>query len=125
MLFRSSFETQDEVHVVMELAMGGELFDRIVECGSFDEPQAKHVTRQLLSVLEFMHARGVLHRDIKPENVLCTDREPHLRGHIKLCDFGFAAEFKQDEAAELPAHASSDAQRQTLTLATSPSASAR
>ena len=37
----------------------------------------------------------------KPENVLCTDREPHLRGHVKLCDFGFASAFAVGRGAQL------------------------
>jgi serine/threonine protein kinase len=45
-----------------------------------------------------LHRMGIAHRDIKPENVLCTDKQPHKQGHIKLCDFGFAAEFVEDES---------------------------
>lgn len=35
--------------------------------GSFDEKSAKFYAAQTLSVIGFMHGRGVIHRDIKPE----------------------------------------------------------
>ena len=67
---------------------GGELFDRIVEKGSYSEKDAadliKQVPRQsqtsrchshpstvqVLSAVAYMHDQGVVHRDLKPENLL-------------------------------------------------------
>ena len=60
--------------------------------------RAARVRRQICGAIVYLHHIGIAHRDIKPENVLCTDREPHVRGHVKLSDFGFAAEF--DAASE-------------------------
>jgi len=47
---------------------------------------------QILSALEFCHARQVLHRDLKPSNVL-IDQASML---VKLADFGLAREFRND-----------------------------
>ena len=66
------YESPREVLLLMERADGGELFDAIVKAGSFDEPRAAHVMRQLLHVLAFMHRRGVIHRDVMPENRTAT-----------------------------------------------------
>jgi serine/threonine protein kinase len=41
---------------------------------------------QCISVLEAIHARGVIHRDIKPQNFMFDPR-----GNIQLIDFGLAA----------------------------------
>jgi len=72
---REVFETPTALYIIMERAMGGELFDRIVEKGSFSEAEAATVTYQLLSALADMHKRGMIHRDIKPENLLLTTKD--------------------------------------------------
>ena len=44
---------------------GGELFDRIVEKGSYTEKDASMLIRQILEAVDYMHERGVVHRDLK------------------------------------------------------------
>lgn len=44
---------------------GGELFDRIVEKGSYTEKDASHLIRQVLEAVDFMHEQGIVHRDLK------------------------------------------------------------
>ena len=44
---------------------GGELFDRIVEKGSYTEQDASDLIRQVLEAVDFMHDKGVVHRDLK------------------------------------------------------------
>jgi calcium/calmodulin-dependent protein kinase I len=56
---------------VMELADGGEVFERICEKGAYSEADAASVVRQVALALAFMHSLGVAHRDLKPEN-LCA-----------------------------------------------------
>jgi p38 MAP kinase len=41
---------------------------------------------QLLQVLSYMHAHGVVHRDLKPENILLSTNQDEL----KVCDLGLA-----------------------------------
>jgi serine/threonine protein kinase len=51
----------------MELANGGELFDRIkLDCGA-REATAKLFFQQLLRGVMHCHQHGVCHRDLKPE----------------------------------------------------------
>ena len=64
------FESQDRVYMVMELATGGELFDRIVAKGTFTERDATRVVQMALDGLKYLHALGITHRDLKPENLL-------------------------------------------------------
>ena len=44
---------------------GGELFDRIVEKGSYTEKDASDLIRQILEGVEYLHSIDVCHRDLK------------------------------------------------------------
>lgn len=44
---------------------GGELFDRIVEKGSYTEKDAANLIQQILEAVNYMHGQGVVHRDLK------------------------------------------------------------
>ncbi|ETK74062.1 CAMK/CAMKL protein kinase, variant [Phytophthora nicotianae] len=77
--------------LVLELAGGGELFDRIkLDCGTSEET-ARLYFRQLISGVAFCHNSGVCHRDLKPENLLLADNEEHST--LKIADFGLSAIF--------------------------------
>ena len=43
---------------------------------------------QLVSVVGYIHAMGVVHRDLKPENLLFSSTADQAQ--IKVVDFGFA-----------------------------------
>ena len=44
---------------------GGELFDRIVEKGSYTEKDASQLIKQVLEAVDYMHEEGIVHRDLK------------------------------------------------------------
>lgn len=50
---------------------GGELFDRIVEKGSYTEKDASGLIRQVLEAVDYMHEQGVVHRDLKVSSTVC------------------------------------------------------
>eukprot|EP00929_Paragymnodinium_shiwhaense_P020312 TRINITY_DN13585_c1_g4_i1.p1 TRINITY_DN13585_c1_g4~~TRINITY_DN13585_c1_g4_i1.p1 ORF type:complete len:643 (-),score=136.71 TRINITY_DN13585_c1_g4_i1:109-2037(-) len=85
-----TFEDEQNLHLVMELCSGGELFDRILQTGHFTEKETKLVMRQLLGALAYMHDGSILHRDVKPENILLTEGLDWHAAIIKLADFGVA-----------------------------------
>ncbi|CAE7156368.1 fhkC [Symbiodinium pilosum] len=82
-------EGQDYLHLVMELVEGGELFDHIVQIGSFTEPVARYVFIQIAEGLKYIHSQHIVYRDLKPENIL-VDQKNSRQGllEIKLSDFG-------------------------------------
>lgn len=77
--------------IAMELAEGGDLFDKIEADEGVGEDIAHFYFSQLISAVGYMHSMGIAHRDIKPENVLLS-----AEGDLKLSDFGLAALFKKD-----------------------------
>ncbi|CAL8094867.1 unnamed protein product [Calicophoron daubneyi] len=81
-------EDDDCYYLVMELVTGGELFDRIVQKGSYTEKDASSLIRQVLLATEYMHSQGVVHRDLKPENLLYYS--PAEDSKIMVSDFGLS-----------------------------------
>ena len=67
---------------------GGELFDRIVEKGSYTEKDAADPIKQVLSAVAYMHSEGVVHRDLKPENLLYHSSDEDSK--IMISDFGLS-----------------------------------
>jgi len=82
------YEDKTKVYLVMELVTGGELFDRIVEKGSYTEKDAADLIKQVLSAVAYMHDEGVVHRDLKPENLLYYS--PDEDSKIMISDFGLS-----------------------------------
>ncbi|XP_066997431.1 calcium/calmodulin-dependent protein kinase type 1 isoform X3 [Anabrus simplex] len=83
-----TFEDKHKVYLIMELVTGGELFDRIVEKGSYTEKDASDLIRQVLEAVDYMHEQGVVHRDLKPENLLYYS--PDEDSKIMISDFGLS-----------------------------------
>src|SRR3990167_5897991 len=89
------FETDNEVILVMELAQGGELFDKLIEDGSYNESDTVRILQQIIRAVDYLHSLNIVHRDLKPENILLkntTTRE------IKICDFGLSKVFDEIES---------------------------
>jgi len=82
------YETEDEVLLVIEIMMGGELFDLLDENGPYGEADAAKYLRSIAAGLAYLHEGGVAHRDLKPENLLLTSKGPE--GVLKISDFGLA-----------------------------------
>lgn len=73
----------------LELAEGGDLFDKIEADAGVGEDVAHFYFTQLVSAISWCHGKGVAHRDIKPENMLLSGG-----GDLKLADFGLATMFQ-------------------------------
>ena len=58
---------EDSTTVIEEYIEG-----RIPDGTQMSPKQLRSVIRQLCSVLEFLHKKGIIHRDIKPSNLLMT-----------------------------------------------------
>eukprot|EP01121_Diplochlamys_sp_Union-15-3_P021693 TRINITY_DN8915_c0_g1_i2.p1 TRINITY_DN8915_c0_g1~~TRINITY_DN8915_c0_g1_i2.p1 ORF type:complete len:450 (-),score=100.64 TRINITY_DN8915_c0_g1_i2:1-1200(-) len=81
------YEEDKQIHLVLELVTGGELFDKLVEMEYYSESDAAKLIHQLINIVKFLHSKNIVHRDLKPENMLFVDPSAET---IKLCDFGLA-----------------------------------
>ncbi len=52
---------------------------------------AKHMFKQLIDAVAYLHSLGIVHRDIKMENIMFT-----LSGQLKLSDFGLSRHFSPE-----------------------------
>ncbi|PSS31221.1 Calcium-dependent protein kinase [Actinidia chinensis var. chinensis] len=86
--FKGAYEDKSNLHLVMELCSGGELFDRITTKGSYSEREAARIGRQIVNVVHVCHFLGVMHRDLKPENFLLVSRDDD--SPLKATDFGLS-----------------------------------
>ncbi|OMO91171.1 hypothetical protein CCACVL1_07201, partial [Corchorus capsularis] len=82
---KATYEDNENVHLVMELCEGGELFDRIVARGHYTERAAANVAKTIAEVVRMCHENGVMHRDLKPENFLFANKKEHAP--LKAIDF--------------------------------------
>jgi serine/threonine-protein kinase Chk2 len=98
---KDTFDEDDGVYLVLELATEGELFNWIVLKQKLTESETRKVFVQLFQAVKYLvrtasmspniadfskHERNIVHRDIKPENILLTDKDLN----VKLADFGLA-----------------------------------
>ncbi len=82
------FESKDCVYLVMELATGGELYERIKMKGHLSEKESIRILQMVLDGVIYLHGKGITHRDLKPENLLFY--HPGQDSKVLITDFGFA-----------------------------------
>ncbi len=78
------FEEDKEFYLVQEFIEGHPLSDELLPGKKLSEAQVILLLKDVLGILNFVHAQNVIHRDIKPENLIRRDRDQKL----VLIDFG-------------------------------------
>lgn len=78
------FTEGDDFYLVQEF-IAGHTLEKELELGQlWSEQQVIQLLEEVLTVLTFVHAQGVIHRDIKPANIIRRERDNKL----VLIDFG-------------------------------------
>ncbi|CAH8589293.1 unnamed protein product [Schistosoma intercalatum] len=80
-----SFKDNSNLYLVMEYAIGGDLFTLLRNMKQFPNEMVKFYGAQVILAFEYLHYLAIVYRDLKPENLLI-----HSNGFIKLTDLGFA-----------------------------------
>lgn len=81
-------DTENNLFIILELADGGELFDKILEKIRFSEKEAKLHFYQMVSAVKYLHKKNIAHRDLKPENILLSNDDSNPL--IKISDMGLS-----------------------------------
>lgn len=80
-----TFQSKDNLYLVMEYLNGGDCAALIKSLGSLPEEWTRQYIAEVVLGLEYLHQRGIVHRDLKPDNLLIDQH-----GHLKLTDFGLS-----------------------------------
>jgi serine/threonine protein kinase len=79
----ATFQSPQNIYMVLDYVPGGELFKRLQEEGKFNEERTRLYTAEIALGLGFLHSKGFIYRDLKPENILVDQG-----GHLRITDFG-------------------------------------
>ncbi|XP_037033962.1 calcium/calmodulin-dependent protein kinase type II subunit delta-like [Bradysia coprophila] len=90
-----TFNERDQLYLVFDLVVGGELFHDVTNLQFYSEVLASQCMQEILQAVKFCHKNGVVHRDLKAENILLTSKTKP--SSIKIADFGLAVEVRGDE----------------------------
>jgi predicted Ser/Thr protein kinase len=79
------FQHGEDIVIAMEFIDGVTVDEMIKGEGKLSLPESLRIAREVMSVLELAHEKGIYHRDIKPSNVMVDKK-----GNVKVIDFGIA-----------------------------------
>lgn len=96
--FYENYQDNEHFHIVMEYCSGGELLDKLLRIGQFDERQVAFQMDKALRAIKYLHERGIVHRDIKPQNFMYSSKTHDAE--IKLIDFGLSRHFEPNETLQ-------------------------
>ena len=82
-------ENDSSFFIIMEYAIGGELFNYIVLKEKLSEKETSFFFYQIIQGVRHIHLKKICHRDIKPENLLLSNKKI-----IKIIDFGLSSEYE-------------------------------
>jgi eukaryotic-like serine/threonine-protein kinase len=80
----ASFEDNLEFYLVQEFIEGHPLSTELSPGYCWSEGQVFHLLQEVLGILNFVHAQGLIHRDVKPNNIIRRKQDNRLI----LIDFG-------------------------------------
>lgn len=83
------FESDHKVYMVMELATGGSLLDKLESRGNLSEEDSREAMKMVLEGVQYLHSLGITHRDLKPDNLLYY--HPGKDSRVMITDFSFAS----------------------------------
>ncbi|XP_021341218.1 serine/threonine-protein kinase 32B-like isoform X1 [Mizuhopecten yessoensis] len=89
-----TFQDEEDMFVVVDLLLGGDLRYHIQKEVHFDESHVKLYICELALALDYLQTYNIIHRDIKPDNILLDEE-----GHVHITDFNIATVLSDGQLA--------------------------
>ena len=96
----ATYQDENEIYMLLELALGGELFSVLRERNRFEEPQARFYAGCVQSAFAYLHDKSIVYRDLKPENLLFD-----AQGYLKVSEPPLSQLCTRRQHSRLPPHA--------------------
>jgi serine/threonine kinase 32 len=87
-LWQYAFQDDENMFMVLDLMLGGDLRFHLDRNGSMKEDVVRFYVAELALGLDYLHRAQIIHRDLKPDNILLDEK-----GHAHLTDFNIAVHF--------------------------------
>lgn len=81
------FESDANIHLIIEFLEGKELFEQIKQRGQYQEKDAATIIKCILNALVVLHSNNIVHRDLKPENLIFRNED---LSSLVIIDFGLS-----------------------------------
>ncbi|PWA25782.1 hypothetical protein CCH79_00001388, partial [Gambusia affinis] len=91
---RYSFQDEEDMFMVVDLLLGGDLRYHLQQNVQFGEDAVKLYLCEMTLALDYLQSQHIIHRDVKPDNILLDEQ-----GHAHLTDFNIATIIKDGERA--------------------------
>uniref|UniRef100_A0A673GVD9 Serine/threonine kinase 32A n=1 Tax=Sinocyclocheilus rhinocerous TaxID=307959 RepID=A0A673GVD9_9TELE len=76
--FWYSFQDEEDMFMVVDLLLGGDLRYHLQQNVHFTESTVKHYVCEIALALHYLRNKRIIHRDIKPDNILLDEHAPEL-----------------------------------------------
>ncbi|CAO3624328.1 unnamed protein product [Cunninghamella echinulata] len=87
---RYAFQDDENLFMVIDLMLGGDLRFHMDRMGHFHEEYVKFYAAEIALGIHYLHEHNIVHRDLKPDNILLDEK-----GHAHLTDFNIAVQFSE------------------------------
>jgi len=89
---RYAFQDDENMFMVLDLMMGGDLRYHLDRLGGFSEEKIRFFASEIACALNYLHSINILHRDLKPDNILLD-----TKGHSHITDFNIATKVEPNK----------------------------
>ena len=90
-----SFQDMDNLYLIMDLLLGGDLRFHLNKSVTFNENHLKFFIACTISGLDYLHQNKIIHKDIKPENLVFD-----LGGYLHITDLGISKIYHEENNKE-------------------------